>query len=75
LVDHHDLWVHRAWARADTTPAVMTTCFRVVSDVTLPDAIVSTLRTFAVEDGHPGAIATWIPAPEAIRARNRAHIG
>jgi hypothetical protein len=36
----------------------MITRFRVVFDVTMPDATVSTLKTFAVEDGHPGAIAT-----------------
>jgi alkaline phosphatase D len=48
----------RGYAIADITHAAMTTRFRVVSDVTVPDAIVSTLKTFAVEDGRPGAIAT-----------------
>jgi alkaline phosphatase D len=48
----------RGYACADITRAAMTRRFRVVSGVTIPDATVSTLRTFAVEDGRPGAIAT-----------------
>jgi alkaline phosphatase D len=48
----------RGYACADITQTAMTTHFRVVSDVTMPNATVSTLQTFAVEDGHPGAIAT-----------------
>ena len=48
----------RGYACADITPAAMTTRFRVVSDVTVPDATVSTLKTFAVENGRPGATAT-----------------
>jgi alkaline phosphatase D len=48
----------RGYACADMTQAAMTTRFRVVSDVSMPDATASTLKTFAVEDGRPGAIAT-----------------
>jgi hypothetical protein len=48
----------RGYACADITQTAMTARFRVVSDVTIPNATVSTLMTFAVEDGHPGAIAT-----------------
>jgi alkaline phosphatase D len=48
----------RGYACADITQAALITRFRVVSDVTLPGATVSTLKTFAVEDGRPGAIAT-----------------
>jgi alkaline phosphatase D len=48
----------RGYACADITQAAMITRFRVVSDVTMPNATVPTLKTFAVEDGHPGAIAT-----------------
>jgi alkaline phosphatase D len=48
----------RGYACADITRGAMTTRFRVVSDVSMPDATVSTLKTFAVEDGRPGAIAT-----------------
>jgi alkaline phosphatase D len=48
----------RGYACADITRSTMTTRFRVVSDVTMPDATISTLKTFAVENGRPGAIAT-----------------
>jgi alkaline phosphatase D len=48
----------RGYACADITQTAMTTRFHVVSDVSMPDATVSTLKTFAVEDGRPGAIAT-----------------
>lgn len=39
---------------ANITQAAMVTRFRVVSDVTKPNATVSTLRTFAAEDGRAG---------------------
>ena len=42
---------------AGITQTAMTTRFRVVSDVTKPDATASTLKTFVVEDGRPDAIA------------------
>ena len=48
----------RGYACADITHSAMTARFRVVSEVTRPDATVSTLKTFTVEDGRPGAIAT-----------------
>jgi len=48
----------RGYACADLTQATMTTRFRVVSDVTMSDATVSTLKTFAVENGRPGAMET-----------------
>jgi len=47
---------YRGYACADITRAEMTTRFRVLSDATNPDATISTLKTFVVEDGIPGAI-------------------
>jgi alkaline phosphatase D len=47
----------RGYACADITPSAMTTRFRVVSDVTKPDATIATLKTFVVEDGRAGAVA------------------
>jgi alkaline phosphatase D len=47
---------YRGYACADITSAAMSTRFRVVSDVTKPDATISTLKMFVVEHGIPGAI-------------------
>ena len=46
----------RGYVSVDLEPKVMTTRMRVVSDVTDPQASVSTLKTFAVESGKPGAV-------------------
>jgi alkaline phosphatase D len=44
----------RGYVSVDLEPKVMTTRMRVVSDITDPQASVSTLKTFAVESGKPG---------------------
>jgi len=49
---------YRGYACADLTQDDMTTRFRVVSDVTKPDATIATLKTFIVEHGIPGANAS-----------------
>jgi alkaline phosphatase D len=45
----------RGYSCIDVTAKEMTTRFRAVSDVTRPDATISTLKTYVVEDGKPGA--------------------
>jgi alkaline phosphatase D len=45
----------RGYVSVSLTRQTMTTRFRAVSNVTDPNATVSTLRTFVVEDGKPGA--------------------
>jgi alkaline phosphatase D len=45
----------RGYASVDLTPQRMTTRFRALSDVRDPHATVSTLKTFVVESGRPGA--------------------
>jgi alkaline phosphatase D len=44
----------RGYALVDLDRTKMTTNFRAVSEVTDPDAGISTLKTFTVEDGRPG---------------------
>jgi alkaline phosphatase D len=46
----------RGYAMVDVTPARMTTNFRAISDRADPDATVSTLKSFVVENGRPGAV-------------------
>jgi alkaline phosphatase D len=46
----------RGYVSVELTPERMTTRFRVLSDARDPQATVSTLRSFLVEGGHPGAI-------------------
>jgi alkaline phosphatase D len=46
----------RGYVSVELTQERMTTRFRVLSDALDPQATVSTLRTFLVERGHPGAI-------------------
>jgi alkaline phosphatase D len=46
----------RGYVSVALTRRTMTTRFRSVSSVTDPNATVSTLRTFVVEDGKPGAV-------------------
>jgi alkaline phosphatase D len=46
----------RGYVSVDLEPKVMTTRMRVVSDITDPNASVSTLKTFAVESGKPGVV-------------------
>jgi len=45
----------RGYSFVDLTAKSMTTTFRAVSDVKKPDATISTLKTYVVEDGRPGA--------------------
>jgi alkaline phosphatase D len=40
----------------DLTRETMTTRFQVVSDITDPNATLSTLKTFTIEDGRAGAV-------------------
>jgi alkaline phosphatase D len=47
----------RGYVCVDLERAHMQVRMRAVSDVTDPKADISTLRTFAVEDGHPGVVA------------------
>ena len=44
------------YATVDLTKEQMTTRFRAISERTDPNATVSTLKTFAVENGRPGAV-------------------
>jgi phosphodiesterase/alkaline phosphatase D-like protein len=44
------------YVSVDVDAKQMTTQLRVVSDVTDPKASVSTLKTFAVENGKPGVV-------------------
>ncbi|MGP0092840.1 MAG: alkaline phosphatase D family protein [Xanthobacteraceae bacterium] len=46
----------RGYALVDLDRTKMTTNFRAVSEVTDPDAGISTLKTFTVEDGRPGIV-------------------
>jgi alkaline phosphatase D len=46
----------RGYAMVDLTRETMTTRFQVVSDVTDPNATLSTLKTFTIEDGRAGAL-------------------
>jgi alkaline phosphatase D len=46
----------RGYVAVELTPERMTARFRVLSDARDPQATVSTIRSFAVESGHPGAI-------------------
>src|SRR5262249_7107965 len=45
----------RGYVSAELTNRLMTTRFQAITDVHDPSSSVSTLRTFAVEDGQPGA--------------------
>jgi len=47
----------RGYVSVDVDGKQMTTRMRVISEVTDPRASVSTLKTFAVESGKPGAVA------------------
>ena len=47
----------RGYMSIDVTPGLMTTRYQAVSDVRDPRAFVSTLKTWVVEDGRPGAQA------------------
>jgi alkaline phosphatase D len=47
---------HRGYVSVELTPERMTTHCRTVSDVRDPRATVSTLRSFVVESGRPGAV-------------------
>ena len=49
---------HRGYSVADVTPATWTTRLRVLDDATRPDAQISTLARFVVEDGRPGPVRT-----------------
>ena len=46
---------HRGYVRLDLAPSRLSAAFRVVSDVRDPRATLSTLASFVVEDGRPGA--------------------
>lgn len=46
----------RGYVSVELTPERLTTRFRTVSDVRDPKATVSTLRSFVVESGRPGAM-------------------
>lgn len=48
---------HRGYLLADIAGGSMTTHMRTVSDVTDPEATLSTLRSFTIEDGRTGAVA------------------
>ena len=47
---------HRGYSVVDVTPTSWTTRLRVLDDVTRPDAQISTLARFVVEDGRPGPV-------------------
>jgi alkaline phosphatase D len=47
---------HRGYSVADVTPTTWTTRLRVLDDATRPDAQISTLARFVVEDGRPGPV-------------------
>ena len=47
---------HRGYATVELTAELCTTRYRIVSDVTDANATVSTIKTFAVQSGKPGAI-------------------
>jgi alkaline phosphatase D len=46
----------RGYVSVELTPTRMTTRLRTVSDARDPDSSISTLKTFVVEDGKPGAL-------------------
>jgi alkaline phosphatase D len=46
----------RGYVSVDVDAKQMTTRMRVISDVADPKATVSTLKTFAVENGKPGVV-------------------
>ena len=46
----------RGYVAVDVSPKRMDIQFRAISDVTNPNAEISTLKTFAIEDGRPGTI-------------------
>jgi alkaline phosphatase D len=46
---------HRGYVRCAVTPELWTSEFRIVSTVKAPEATVSTLATFVIENGRPGA--------------------
>jgi alkaline phosphatase D len=46
----------RGYVAVQVSPAKMDIQFRAISDVTDPNASVSTLRSFSVEDGRPGVV-------------------
>jgi alkaline phosphatase D len=48
----------RGYATLDITPARIATQFRALADVTDPHTEVTTLKSFVVENGRPGAIDT-----------------
>ena len=48
---------NRGYVSVDVDAAQMTTRLRVISEVSDPNATVSTLRTFVVENGRPGVVA------------------
>lgn len=45
----------RGYVAVDVSPKRMDIQYRAISEVTNPDATVATLKTFAIEDGRPGA--------------------
>ena len=47
---------HRGYSVVDVTPTSWTTRLQVLDDVTRPDAQISTLARFVVEDGRPGPV-------------------
>jgi len=46
----------RGYVSIELTHPTMTTRFRTVADVRDPNSSISTLRTFMIEDGRPGAV-------------------
>ncbi len=46
----------RGYVSVDLTRERMATRFRALSDVTDPSATISTLKSYVVEDGRPGAV-------------------
>jgi alkaline phosphatase D len=46
----------RGYVMVDLTRETMTTKFQTISDVTDPNATLSTLKTFTIEDGRAGAM-------------------
>jgi len=48
---------HRGYARVEIAAGRLTTDFRSISDVTDPNATISTLKSFVIEDGVTGAVA------------------
>jgi alkaline phosphatase D len=48
----------RGYVAVQVSPTKMDIQFRAISDVTDPKASVSTLRSFFIEDGHPGVVTS-----------------